>query len=112
MIAREWKCKCLNTNKENFIEYLYKTGVDEASKTSGFLGVQIFSRDIQGKSEITLITFWDKMESIKKFSGEDINVAKLYPEDYKYKIEPELNVKHYTVIEHKIKNGVLARGRL
>ncbi|MGD9368694.1 MAG: hypothetical protein PVH87_23535 [Desulfobacteraceae bacterium] len=51
MIAREWKCKCTNTNKENFIEYLYKTGVDEASKTSGFLGVQIFLRDTQGKSD-------------------------------------------------------------
>ena len=112
MIAREWKCKCPNTNKENFIEYLYKTGVDEATKTSGYLGVQIFLRNLQGKSEITLITFWDDIESIKTFSGEDINVAKLYPEDYKFEIEPELSVKHYTVIEHEFKNGAFAKDRL
>jgi heme-degrading monooxygenase HmoA len=112
VIAREWKCKCPNTKKENFIEYLYKTGVNEASKTSGFLGFQIFLRDIQGKSEITLITFWDKIESIKTFSGEDIDVAKLYPEDEKFDIEPDLSVKHYRVIEHDFKNGALAKGRL
>jgi heme-degrading monooxygenase HmoA len=106
MIAREWKCKCPNTNKANFIEYLYKTGVNEASKISGFLGFQIFSRDTQGKSEITLITFWDKIESIKAFSGEDedIDVAKLYPEDYKFDIEPELSVKHYSVIDACFQN--------
>ncbi len=112
MIAREWKCKCPNTKKEGFIKYLYKTGVTETSKTSGFMGVQIFSRYIQGKSEITLITYWDKIESIKKFSGEDIDIAKLYPEDYKFDIEPELSVKHYKVIEHVFKKGTLAKGRL
>ena len=48
----------------------------------------------------THITYWDKLESIKAFSGNDISRARLYPEDEVYELEPDLSVQHYEVIEH------------
>jgi hypothetical protein len=38
---------------------------------------------------------------IEAFAGDDIGKAKLYPEDYKYEIEPELTVQYYEVLEHR-----------
>ncbi|MUT59191.1 antibiotic biosynthesis monooxygenase, partial [Vibrio parahaemolyticus] len=32
--------------------------------------------------------------------GEDISIAKLYPEDEKYKLNPDLHVNHYEVREN------------
>ncbi|PTN35636.1 antibiotic biosynthesis monooxygenase [Desulfonatronum sp. SC1] len=53
------------------------------------------------KVELTLITYWDNLESIKAFAGNDISQARLYPEDEVYELEPDLSVQHYEVIEHQ-----------
>ena len=53
--------------------------------------------------EVVLITFWESIESLKGFAGEDVNKAVLYEEDYKYGIEPELTVEHYTVADIYLK---------
>ena len=66
-----------------------------------FLGAQIFRRSLAAKIELTLITYWDNLESIKAFAGNDISQARLYPEDEAYQLEPDLSVQHYEVIEHQ-----------
>ena len=99
MYAREWKCKVPLNNRDGFIAYLYDTGIRETSATHGYQGAQIFLREVQGKAEITLITYWDKLSSIEAFAGEEIEKARLYPEDHKYHLEPDLTVQHYEVFE-------------
>lgn len=73
----------------------------DTSNTKGFKGAQILSRDLGKSVEITLVSFWDNIESIKKFAGEDISKARLYPEDYKYELDPDEFVNHYQVVESK-----------
>ena len=46
-----------------------------------------------------MITYWDSMNSIKGFAGDDISLARLYPEDYQYELEPDNFVLHYEVVE-------------
>lgn len=102
MIAREWKAKCPKEHEEGFISYLYETGIKDTSSTKGFLGAQIFNRDtdLANEVEVTLITYWKALECIKAFAGENINVAKLYPEDETYKLKPDDFVIHYKVREN------------
>lgn len=100
MYAREWKCKVPLDHRDGFMAYLYDTGIRDTSATDGYQGAQIFLREVQGKAEITLITYWDKLSSIESFAGEEIGKARLYPEDYKYELEPDLTVQHYEVLEH------------
>ena len=100
MIAREWKATCPKHYEKGFIEYLYKTGIKDTSATDGFLGAQILNRDLGDDAEITLLTYWKNLECIKAFAGENISVARLYPEDEKYKLHPDRHVNHYTVHEN------------
>ncbi|EPC03999.1 antibiotic biosynthesis monooxygenase [Litchfieldella anticariensis FP35 = DSM 16096] len=88
-------------HSEGFTVYLYETGIKDSSATTGFLGAQIFRRSLSGKIELTLITYWDNLDSIKTFAGNDISQARLYPEDEVYELEPDLSVQHYEVIEHQ-----------
>ena len=101
MIAREWKCRVPEALSDGFTGYLYETGIKDSSATSGYLGAQILRRSLNGKTELTLITYWANLESIKAFAGDDISQARLYPEDEVYKLEPDLSVQHYEVIEHR-----------
>lgn len=101
MIAREWKCRVPDAHGAGFTAYLYETGIKDSSATPGFLGAQIFRRSLTAKIELTLITYWDNLESIKAFAGNNISQARLYPEDEIYELEPDLSVQHYEVIEHQ-----------
>ena len=65
MFAREWKARCPLNMKEGFIKYLYQTGIKDTSVTVGFKGAQIFSRELEEKTEVTLITYWESLNSIK-----------------------------------------------
>ena len=87
--------------KAGFIEYLFQTGIKDVSATAGFKGAQILTRDLDKQIEVTLISYWDSLDSIKAFSGDDIGVARLYPDDYKYELEPDDFVTHYEVVENQ-----------
>ena len=99
MIAREWRCICPTDNIDEFIPYLSLTGIKDAKNTPGFKGAEIFKRDSGSSVEVTLITFWDSLDSVKSFAGENMERAVLYPDDYKYGISSDLVVKHYTVAD-------------
>ena len=99
MIAREWRCLCPNDTREGFLDHLRATGVSETSGLPGYLGHQILERDAQGCVEITLVTYWQSLDHVFAFVGEDLEVARLYEGDGAFRIEPDTRVRHYRVTE-------------
>ncbi len=45
-----------------------------------------------------VISLWSAEEAIQAFAGEDISVARFYPEDERYLIERELTASHFEVV--------------
>lgn len=97
MIARIWHGK---TNKEDFEKYslfLTDVAIPDYKKTPGFKSLA-FLRNIRGsEAHFKLITYWENMEVIKNFAGEDLEKAKYYPEDNDFLLEFEEEVEHYEV---------------
>ncbi len=44
------------------------------------------------------MSLWDSRDSIRAFAGDDIELARYYPEDDEFLIDRELKVKHYDVV--------------
>ena len=44
------------------------------------------------------MTFWDSIAAIHGFAGDDIQVARYYPEDRDFLLEYEPDVVHYDVV--------------
>ena len=99
MIARQWRCLCPKDHCTGFLAHLRETGIAESSALPGFLGHLILTREPGEMVELTLITYWESLSDIEAFAGKDISRARLYPRDQAFGIEPDLEVKHYTVIE-------------
>lgn len=75
-----------------------QNGHPRLSSHRGELGVH-FLRRIEGdKAHFLTVTFWDSVESIKKFAGEDYDKARYYSEDADYLLEFEEKVAHYEVM--------------
>lgn len=98
MIAREWKCLCPMEKRDAFLHHLYATGVSETSGLPDFLGYHILTRETDGMVEVTLVTYWESLDSVALFAGGDIDRAVLYPGDEVFEIIPETVVRHYEVV--------------
>lgn len=97
MIARIWHGRTKIQDYEAYTEFLKVRAVPDYRKTQGFIKL-IFLRNIRGNAgHFTLITFWENLEGIRNFAGEDLEKAKYYPEDEKFLLEFEEKVIHYEV---------------
>lgn len=98
MLARIWHGVTPKTKAEAYTNYLNKTGVSDYQATDGNLGVHVLRRLEGDQAHFLIITFWDSIEAIKRFAGEDFEKARYYPEDQDYLLEFEEKVAHYEVI--------------
>lgn len=98
MIARIWRGVTPKSKADEYAEHQNKTGVTDYLATEGNLGVHIFRRTEGDVGHFLVLTFWDSVESIKKFAGEDYEKARYYPDDAKYLLEFPEKVEHYEVM--------------
>ena len=95
MIARIWHGRTKVEDYEAYTGFLKERAIPDYRKTKGFVRL-IFLRNIIGnEGHFTLITFWENIEVIKNFAGEDYEKAKYYPEDKNFLLEFEEKVAHY-----------------
>ncbi len=97
MIARIWHGRTKAEDYEAYTEFLKERAIPDYRGTDGFVRL-VFLRALKGnEGHFTLITFWESIDSIKKFAGEDYEKAKYYPEDKDFLLEFEEKVAHYEV---------------
>ena len=105
MIARVWRGITKVEKADEYYDYLLRTGVKDCRQTAGNREVQILRQVGEAQAEFLFISFWDSLESIRRFAGEDIERAVYYPEDKDYLITLEPKVTHYEVLHTSSNEG-------
>lgn len=98
MITRIWHGVTPASKADQYIEFLNATGVRDYQATEGNLGVYILRRIEGDQAHFLTVTFWDSLEAIKRFAGDDYEKARYYPEDNDFLLEFEESVTHYEVL--------------
>ncbi len=97
MIARIWHGKTSAKDYEAYTKFMQERAIPDYRNTIGFIKLS-FLRMIEGDiAHFKLITYWENMEVIKNFAGDDFTKAKYYPEDESFLLEFEDRVQHYEV---------------
>ncbi len=98
MILRRWKGLIRTAEREEYRIYIEGTGGTDYTSTPGNLGFQMLFRDLgDGTSEVTTLSWWRSLDDIRGFAGEDIAIARYYPEDDRYLLDRPLHVEHHEV---------------
>lgn len=86
MIVRTWHGCVPLEHAEGFDAHLGLTGVKHAQGVSGNRGAFI-KRVTQGDWEhFFLATYWEDIEAVKAFAGNNYHVAVTYPDDEKFSL--------------------------
>ena len=98
MIVRMWHGRVAADRAAAYREFLNRRAVPDYQSVPGNLSVHILQRDEDQVTHFITMTFWESLEAIRGFAGDDIEVAKYYPEDQDFLLEFEPTVVHYEVV--------------
>lgn len=98
MIARIWHGRVPTGKATAYREFVNSRAIPDYQSVRGNLSVHILERTEGDVTHFITLTFWDELESIKAFAGEDVEVAKYYPEDKDFLLEFEPKVTHYEAV--------------
>lgn len=95
-VLREWRAEIRRPLKDEYVDYVMRTGIDEYLKTLGNLGATLAVRDLdEERSEMVTLSWWTDRQAIVAFAGEDISRAHYYPEDNRFLLTHPETVQHY-----------------
>ncbi|ASJ16832.1 antibiotic biosynthesis monooxygenase [Thermococcus chitonophagus] len=96
-IGRIWHGKVPREKADEYEKFLIERAAPDYSSVEGLKKMYFTRRDERDVTHFLLITVWESMEAIKKFAGDNPELAKYYPEDDYFLLEKEKFVKHYKV---------------
>jgi heme-degrading monooxygenase HmoA len=99
LIARVWHGVVPTERADAYTAYLRRTGVKDCRATPGNRGVHVLRRAVGPTTHFLFISFWESLDAIRGFAGEDIDRARYYPEDRTYLLELEPTVTHHEAVE-------------
>jgi len=98
MIARVWHGKVPASKAEAYRAFVTARAIPDYRSVEGNLSVHVLERAEGDVAHFITLTFWENLEAIRAFAGEDVNAAKYYPEDHDFLLEFEPKVAHYRVV--------------
>ena len=97
MIARVWRGATRREDADAYAEYIDSTGLSTARGLPGNQGAWLLRRDEGDRTEFVTVILWDSLDAIGAFAGDDVEVARFFPEDDRFLTEREPEVKHFDV---------------
>ena len=101
VIARVWFGRTKAEDYDTYLAYLQESGVAELKRTPGNQGVMVLRRQDGNEAEFGVISFWDSPEDVKAFAGEDMDVARYFPDDERFLLEFTPRLKHFKVARER-----------
>lgn len=98
MVTRIWHGRVLTYKATAYREFLTIRAIPDYQSVPGNRGVSILERTEGDITHFMTQSWWENMADIHGFAGEDVEVAKYYPEDQDFLLEFEPHVTHYEVV--------------
>ena len=98
MVVRMWHGRVPTDKAARYRDFLNERAIPDYRSIEGNLSGYILQREDGPVTHFVAMTFWRDMTSIRRFAGNDAEVAKYYPEDQEFLLEFERTVIHYNVV--------------
>ena len=95
-----WRGWVSTDRAREYVDYISRTGLAAYRQTPGNRGAEMWIRDLgDGRSEVTTLSWWESLDHVRGFAGDNIDQAVFYPEDDDYLIDRETTVTHHEVAQ-------------
>ena len=101
MIARIWRCTLARENIRPYLEHFETSVLAQVSALDGFSEATIMEREVaEGLVELTIVSRWKTLESIRAFAGDDAEAAVVAEPAKALLHSYDERVTHHTILLH------------
>lgn len=98
MIARMWRGLAIPGRADDYVKHLKQSVVPELRQIGGFRGIYLLRRKLSDDVEFVVMTLWESMDAIRKFAGENPEIAVVAPAARALFQEYDTEVKHFEIV--------------
>ena len=98
MIVRMWHGRVSTSKARAYRAFLNERAIPDYRSVEGNISVFILEREEGEVTHFITMTYWESLDVIKGFAGDDAELAKYYLEDKDFLLEFEPRVVHYEVV--------------
>jgi len=99
MIARVWHGRVPLSKSEAYLEHMRTVAIPRYRAVLGNLSAYALLRVEGSIAHIEMLTFWESLEAIKGFAGDNVDEARYYDFDKDFLLEFEPTCRHYQAYE-------------
>ena len=100
-----WHGRVPASKSKAYREFLNQGAIPDYQSVTGNISVYILERHEEKVAHFITMTFWENMDVIRGFAGDEVERAKYYPEDQDFLLEFEPTVVHYEVVGQSSVSG-------
>jgi hypothetical protein len=102
-IARIWRGRITSVKADEYARYLYEHGVRPLEEKA--LGVQMLREDRTGESEFVTISYWESVDAMSRFTGDDPRRIHHLERDAEFLIELPSGVQILEIVASSGRTG-------
>jgi heme-degrading monooxygenase HmoA len=84
---------------DNYVRHLQRETFPQLSRIPGFVSASILHRPTAAGVEFVVVTTWRSMDAIRRFAGDEADVAVVPPAVQAMMIQYDDTVAHYQIVE-------------
>lgn len=100
-IMRLWHGEVAIEKADEYEKFMIERAAPDYGSVEGLIKLYFQRKNEEKKAHFLLVTLWDSLDSVKKFTGSNPEIAKYYPEDDYFLLEKEKHVSMYEVFYEK-----------
>ncbi len=100
-IMRLWHGEVAIEKADEYEKFMIERAAPDYGSIEGLVKLYFQRKNEKTKAHFLLVTIWDSIESVKKFAGDNPEIAKYYSEDDDYLLEKEEHVSMYEIFYEK-----------
>ena len=103
MMARIWRGRTSPGRADGYADFLRRTAYPDYGDVEGNRGWILLRSDREDAVELTFVSFWESMDALRRYAGDDVERPKYYPEDRAALLELPDRADHYEVVDAQLK---------
>ncbi len=98
MIARIWSGRAEKDRVPAYLDHFDKEVLPRLEAIEGFRGAHVLRLEVEDLVEFTVMTFWESMEAVRSFAGDDPDHAVVAPAAAGILHDWDEHVRHHEVL--------------
>jgi heme-degrading monooxygenase HmoA len=104
MVARYWSARARRDTAPQYAQHFTQRVLPVLQKVDGYVTATVLQREVGLSIEIVVITYWQSLDAIRGFAGDDLDMAVVAADATPLFSDYDRRVRHYDVLLKDIRS--------